>query len=60
MICPICKTEMRIADVRQEVSGDMSPDTQTEIYTVQDLVCRNKQCTGFDRVMQSVKTKIYP
>lgn len=60
MLCPICKTEMRIMSTRQEVLGDSSQDQQTEVYTVQELSCRNKHCTNFDKIVETLKTKIYP
>lgn len=45
---------------RQEVLGDSSPDQQTEVYTVQELSCRNKHCTNFDKIVETLRTKIYP
>lgn len=60
MECPVCKTEMRIVSTRQEVIGDESPDQQTEVFTLQELACRNKACPNYEKVMASVKTKIYP
>ena len=60
MLCPICKTEMRIMSTRQEVLGDSSQDQQTEVYTVQELGCRNKHCTNFDKIVETLRTKIYP
>lgn len=60
MQCPICKTEMRITSVRTEVVGDESKDRQTEVYTVQELVCRNKQCQNYGKAVDTVRTKIYP
>ena len=53
MLCPLWKTEMRIAQVRTVVEGDQSPDTPTVVYTEQELVCRNRQCANFEKVVQT-------
>ena len=44
MLCPRCKTELMIESTRLEITGDESPDTETKVYTVQALVCRNPNC----------------
>lgn len=50
MLCPLCKTEMRIAQVRTVVEGDQSPDTPTLVYQEQELVCRNRKCSNFGKI----------
>lgn len=44
MNCPHCKLTAQIAKSRYVVRGDDSPDKETELYLVQELVCRNPQC----------------
>ena len=41
MLCPLCKTQMRITATRTVVTGDESPDTVTRVFIEQDLTCRN-------------------
>lgn len=58
MLCPLCKCEMRIGGSRTVVEGDTSPDTETRVYTEQDLVCRNPACDNRDRVVETVRTRL--
>lgn len=58
MLCPSCKTELRIEASRYEVTGDQSPDTPTEVYVVQELCCRNPQCERHGQVVETMRTKV--
>ena len=49
---------MRIGATRTVVEGDNSPDTETKVYTEQDLVCRNTACDNRDRVVETVRTRL--
>ncbi|HJA24724.1 MAG TPA: hypothetical protein H9795_01540 [Candidatus Fournierella merdigallinarum] len=49
---------MRIGGSRTVVEGDTSPDTETRVYTEQDLVCRNPACDNRDRVVETVRTRL--
>lgn len=59
MLCPKCKCEMRISTTETSVEGDESPLTQTKVYTVQTLCCRNPACENFGRATQTVRTQLY-
>ena len=58
MLCPLCKCEMRIGATRTVVEGDNSPDTETKVYTEQDLGCRNTACDNRDHVVETVRTRL--
>ena len=58
MLCPLCKTQMRITATRIVVTGDESPDTVTRVFIEQDLSCRNPACVQCGKVVETVKTQI--
>lgn len=58
MLCPKCNCEMRIAATRTVVTGDDSPDTETQVFTEQDLVCRNRSCPSFEQVVRTVRSRV--
>ena len=59
MLCPKCKTLLCIQKTYQRVEGDASPDTPTKVFTVQELMCRNKKCENFEKIVHTVQTMIY-
>ncbi|MEG1012441.1 MAG: hypothetical protein RSE54_11310 [Ruthenibacterium sp.] len=60
MLCPKCSTLLAIEKSYQRVEGDKSENTQTKVYTVQELICRNKNCGNFQKVVETAETLIYP
>lgn len=46
---------MSINKVFTTVEGDKSPDTETKVFTVQELTCRNKQCSNYGKVVETVR-----
>ena len=50
-ICASCGLEKRVTGSSVVVRGDSSPDTQTRVYNVLTLECRNPNCP--DRGKQS-------
>ena len=60
MLCPKCKNLLRIAASRVEVTGDDDPDIPTQVFLVQDLVCRTKKCPNYEKVVKQCRTKTYP
>ena len=52
MLCPLCKTEMRISGSRTKAEGDNSPDTATKVYIEQDLTCTNAQCANHGKIVE--------
>lgn len=58
MLCPECSCEMRIGATRTVVEGDKSADTETRVYTEQDLMCRNPACPNHAQVVQTVRTRL--
>ena len=60
MLCPKCKNLLRIAASRVEVTGDGSPETQTRVFTVQELVCRSPQCPEYGKAAAENRVQTYP
>lgn len=58
MLCPLCKIEMRINETRHVIKNDDTPDKPTELYLEQDLVCRNKKCSNYGKVVQKIESPI--
>ena len=58
MMCPLCGTEMGITAAYQRVEGDESPDTETKVFTVQEMSCRNKQCSNYGKVVETVRHQL--
>lgn len=50
MICPLCKTEMRIQGSHYKLSNDDTPDKATALSIVHEFECRNKNCSNFGKV----------
>ena len=59
MLCPYCGTAAYIKKVRTTVHGDASPDTRTEVKTVQDFACRNPRCPHRGEVIGSIEHRVY-
>nr|DAK54877.1 MAG TPA: Ogr/Delta-like zinc finger protein [Caudoviricetes sp.] len=59
MKCPLCNIEMSIQRSYTEVTGDNSPDTETQVFTVQELTCRNKQCSNYGKIVETAKTQLH-
>ena len=41
-----------------EIKNDDTPDKETELYYKQDLKCRNKNCSNYDKVIETISTPI--
>lgn len=41
---------MRIQGSHYKINNDDTPDKKTELSIVQEFVCRNRNCTNFDKV----------
>ena len=52
MLCPLCKTEMRIPATRTMAEGDNRPDTATNVYIVLYLTCTNAQCANHGKIVE--------
>lgn len=59
MQCPYCGIETTISRAYTEVTGDKSPDTPTQVFTVQELTCRNPQCARHGQLVQTVRHLSY-
>lgn len=59
MKCPYCGIEGVISGVKTQVEGDNSPDTKTQVFTVQSIVCRNPQCSYFEKKVTESKHQIF-
>jgi len=49
MLCSKCRCEMRIHKSYFKVTGDQSPDAQTQVIQVQELICKNPQCSEYSQ-----------
>ncbi len=49
MLCPSCNTAAMIASAHTAVRHDDTPDMPTEVYTVQEFVCRNRKCPQYGK-----------
>lgn len=58
MTCPLCKIEMRIANSKNVVEHDDTPNEATRLYVVQELKCRNEQCQNFNKLVDTVKIEL--
>ena len=58
MKCPLCNVEMRITKTRNILENDNTPDAETKLFVEQDLTCLNKNCSNFERVVQTVRNEI--
>lgn len=59
MLCPLCKTQMRIGRLRRYATGDTSPDTPTVVMLAQELCCRNAACEQFGKTVMTSETELY-
>lgn len=58
MKCPLCNIEMRITSSKNIVENDDTPDTETKLFVMQDLTCMNKNCSNFEKVVETVKNEL--
>ena len=58
MKCPLCKVEGLISKTYTTVEGDKSPYTETKVFTVQEIICRNKNCSSYGKVFDTVKHQL--
>lgn len=58
MKCPLCKIEMRISRTRNIIENDNTPDAETKLYIEQELKCLNKNCSNYDKVVETVRSEI--
>lgn len=58
MKCPLCNLEMRITKTRNILENDNTPDAETKLYVEQDLSCLNKNCSNYEKVVETVRTEI--
>lgn len=58
MKCPKCDIEMSIKASRYRIFNDDTPDKETELYSEQDMSCRNKACSNYGLVVETVRNKL--
>lgn len=54
MICPKCKTEMRIVAGRNVVTGGNSAEEKTKLYRVVDHKCVNPKCSNKEIIIERI------
>ena len=57
MKCPLCQLEMRITRSRNVVENDDTPDTPTRLFYEQEMSCLNKNCSNYNKVVETVKNE---
>lgn len=57
MKCPLCNLEMRITRSRNVVENDDTPETPTKLYTEMELSCMNKNCSNYQKVVETVRNE---
>lgn len=55
MKCPHCNIEMQITKSHLRFEGDKSPDTETKAYRVLTLQCRNPNCIGAIKQVETLE-----
>lgn len=58
MKCPICQVEMRISRSRNVIENDDTPNTPTKLYKELELMCPNRDCQNFEKVVETVKNEL--
>lgn len=58
--CPRCGVEAAIMGTRTEVTGDRSPETETEVWTVLVYRCRNPNCREYGKDVGETRHRIFP
>lgn len=58
MLCPKCAIECKIGKSYFKTVDDDTPDKKTKVYMCHDMVCRNKQCTNYDSVIETVENLV--
>jgi len=58
MQCPKCKLELFIDKTRYVVEDDNTDEKETRLYYEQDMVCRNKECANFGKVLDTVRSEL--
>lgn len=59
MLCPKCNTAAQIRGTETKVRNDDTPSEKTEVYLVQEFVCRNGKCGDFGKVIGEAEHRIY-
>ena len=57
MKCPRCQLELRITRSRNVIENDDRPDAPTKLYVEQELSCLNKNCTNFEKIVETVRSE---
>lgn len=58
MKCRRCNIDMRVDAAGVEIINDDIPDRVTEVYSVQTLTCRNPDCSNYNKVVETIKTRL--
>ena len=54
MLCPKCKVEMRISRTAYRLTSDTPP----KLFVDQEMRCRSRQCSNYDKVVDTISTEI--
>ena len=58
MLCPVCNTQAIIASSEIKVTGDTSPDTETQIFRIHTFQCRNPKCSKYQKDIGEISNEI--
>lgn len=59
MLCSKCNTAAQIRSAKTFVENDDTPDKKTEVFLIQEFVCRNSRCEMNGKTVGEVKHKLY-
>lgn len=48
MLCPACKTELRVSATKNVIRGE-------KLFVVQELTCRNSKCENNGKVVATIE-----
>jgi len=55
MKCPLCQVDMIISKVRYVID---TSEEEPKLFLEQDMSCRNKQCTNYEKVVETVRDEL--
>lgn len=58
LLCPICNTNGIISSAETIVTGDDSPDAETQIFKKMTIICRNPKCSKYQKEIGVVENEI--
>lgn len=58
MVCSNCGCELGAIKFRTVVENDTTPDLPTKVYTEHDMACKNKHCSEYNVVQNTIRNEV--